>query len=130
MKNKSKESEFSKTAKQMIGIQGEQWAAEFLENKGYQILEKNWRYSKAEIDLIAKKNEILVFVEVKTRTYDFFGSPEEFVSLKKQNLIAEAASVYMEQIGHQWEIRFDVIGILAKTGKPIRIEHFEDAWFD
>lgn len=112
------------------GQAGEQLARLYLEGKGYQILEQNWRYSKAEIDLIAKDGAVLVFVEVKTRTSEAFGKPEEFVDEKKQALLARAANVYMEQINHEWEIRFDVIGILWDgQHQEAAIRHIPDAFF-
>ncbi len=111
------------------GNQGEKIAQEFLRAKDLQIIDCNLRTGRAEIDIIAKDGQILVFVEVKTRAYDFFGSPEEFVSDHKQKLISEAASVYMEKIKHDWEIRFDVIAIILKNSKLIKLEHFQDAWF-
>lgn len=112
-----------------LGQKGERLAVDFLKKKGYLILETNWRFSRAEIDVIAKDGNILVFIEVKTRSDDAFGQPEEFVSSKKERLIMDAASVYMEEIGHDWEIRFDIIAILYKSDKDIQIKHFEDAFF-
>ena len=112
-----------------IGAKGEQIAKEMLEAKGYQILEQNWRFSRAEVDLIAKDGEILVFVEVKTRSYDYFGQPEEFVTSTKEAFMAQAASAYMDKIGHDWEIRFDIIGILYRNQASFRIKHIEDAFF-
>ncbi len=112
-----------------IGKAGEQLAARFLIEKGYTILERNWRFSKAEVDLIAKDGDSLVFVEVKTRSTDYFGKPEEFVSPQKERLLAEAASVYMEQIGHQWAIRFDLISVIYRHEQDFTIEHLEDAFF-
>lgn len=112
-----------------IGKAGEQLAARFLTEKGYTILERNWRFSKAEVDLIAKDGDSLVFVEVKTRSTDYFGKPEEFVSPQKERLLAEAASVYMEQIGHQWAIRFDLISVIYRHEQDFTIEHLEDAFF-
>lgn len=111
-----------------LGKEGEELAKEFLIAKGYVILESNWRYKKAEIDLIAKKDEILVFIEVKTRSSNYYGNPEDFVNLKKLKFMAEVAPVYMEQIGHEWEIRFDIIGIL-KTPDGTKTTHLEDAYF-
>lgn len=108
---------------------GEQLARTFLESKGYHILEFNWRYRKAEIDLIAKDNEILVFIEVKTRSTDLFGQPTESISPRKKRLLSDAASVYMEQIGHDWAIRFDVISIIYRDEQHYTLEHFEDAFF-
>ncbi len=108
---------------------GERLAREYLEGKGYRVLETNWRYRRAEIDLIAKHGEILVFVEVKTRRSAVFGRPEEFVSAQKEAFMADAASAYMEAIGHDWEIRFDIISVLLPNEFQPVIEHFEDAFF-
>lgn len=104
-------------------------ARNLLKTKGYTILEANWRFHRAEVDLIAKDGEILVFVEVKTRSSDAFGKPEAFVDARKQRFLTEAASAYMEQIGHDWEIRFDVVSVLANPGREVLLEHFEDAFF-
>jgi len=110
------------------GKKGEKMAVDLLRSKGYQILETNWRFSRAEIDIIAKIDEILIFVEVKTRSSDFFGQPEEFINDKKEKLVADAASEYMKQVGHDWECRFDFISIIL-TSKSSRIKHIEDAFF-
>ncbi|MCL4158949.1 UNVERIFIED_CONTAM: hypothetical protein GTU68_006303, partial [Idotea baltica] len=97
-----------------IGNKGEDKAVEFLISKGFEILERNWRYSKAEIDIIAKDEYGLVFVEVKTRSSLDFGKPEEFVSSHQEELIFGAAQRYMEKVNYDWEIRFDIIAILIK----------------
>lgn len=112
-----------------IGKAGESLARSFLEQKGYRILETNWRWSRAEIDLIAKDVDTLVFVEVKTRSTDAFGKPEESITARKERFLADAASVYMEQIGHDWAVRFDVISIIYHSAQHYEIEHFEDAFF-
>jgi len=111
------------------GKAGELAARRFLENKGYDILETNWRFHRAEVDLIAKDGKILVFVEVKTRSSDAFGKPEAFVDARKQRFLAEAASAYMELTGHDWEIRFDIVSVLVNPGGEALLEHFEDAFF-
>ncbi|MFZ1559672.1 MAG: YraN family protein, partial [Saprospiraceae bacterium] len=80
---------------QTIGNLGEEKATLFLQEIGYKILERNWRFSKAEIDIIAKDGDVLVFVEVKSKSYTFFGAPEESVSAYKENLIIDAAHQYM-----------------------------------
>ncbi len=114
----------------ILGRKGEQMALDFLLAKGYQLLERNWRFSRAEVDLILKDGAILVFVEVKTRSYDFYGQPEESITPKKESLIADAAAVYMEAIGHEWEIRFDIISIILNEQKNKSVlEHYEDAFF-
>ncbi|MEM0995383.1 MAG: YraN family protein [Bacteroidota bacterium] len=112
-----------------IGEKGEQLAVDFLEKKGYQILEQNWRFSRAEVDIIAMDGEILVFLEVKTRSYTYFGEPEAFVTEKKEQFMIDAAHVYMEKINHEWEIRFDIIGIVLHQDQQADIRHFEDAFF-
>ena len=111
------------------GQKGEALARQFLEEKGYHILETNWRYRRAEIDLIAKDGEILVFVEVKTRSNVAFGRPEEFVSDRKEQFMVAAASAYMEATGHNWEIRFDIIAVVLPDHSTPKIQHFVDAFF-
>lgn len=113
---------------QEIGTYGEQLAQDYLVGLGYVLLEKNYRYSKSEIDLIFKDGEVLVFVEVKTRSYDYFGPPEAFVSEYKETLIHEGASYYMEQLKHDWEFRFDVVAILLNKNGQFQLEHFKDAF--
>ena len=113
-----------------IGKLGENLAAEYLQNKGYQILRQNFRAGKGEIDLIAQTPEgCLVFVEVKTRALDGFGGPEEAVDRKKQDIIARTAGSFMEQTGHEGELRFDIISVLLAKGQLKNIRHVEDAFF-
>lgn len=110
-----------------IGQYGEELALNFLLEKNYNLLEKNWRWGRAEIDLIVSQNEILVFVEVKTRNNNKFGLPETQVTNRKQQLILDAAGMYCYKTQHSTEIRFDIIAI---TLQPcIHIVHFEDAFF-
>lgn len=115
--------------KKETGLEGENMAKQYLKQKGYEIRETNWRFRRAEVDLIAMDENILVFVEVKTRSYDFFGKPESFVSKTKEKLLIDAANRYMEQIGHDWEIRFDVVGIVVSTRKMTEIRHIKDAFW-
>jgi len=109
------------------GRQGEAEAARFLREKGYDILTTNFRYQHAEIDLIAQRGKLLVFVEVKTRTGNAFGNPEEFVSYTKARLVMKAAEHYI--FTHNWhhDVRFDIIAILV-SGSEQRIRHIEDAF--
>jgi putative endonuclease len=108
---------------------GEKLALEFLERNGYEIQETNWRYSRSEVDIIARDGNVLVFVEVKTRSSDYFGKPEEFVGKAKERQLAKAAAAYMEQTGHEWEIRFDVVSILRKKNGNWETELLKDAFF-
>lgn len=115
--------------KQDKGRWGEELAAAFLLGKGYEVRARNWRYSRAEVDIIAAREGLLVFVEVKVRKNVDFGTPASFVDEKKQILLADAASVYCEEHHHDGEIRFDVIGIVGEPGQGHRLEHLEDAFF-
>ncbi len=110
------------------GEEGEDLAKEYLLQQGYTILESNWRFHKAEIDIIAKKKEVLIFVEVKTRSTAIFGDPALAVTPKKQRLLADAASAYMDQVGHTWEIRFDIISVILQQPE-YDLQHFKDAFF-
>lgn len=115
----------------IIGAEGELLAKVYLEDKDYEILDQNWTFKKAEIDLIAYKDSRLIFVEVKTRTQrkNNFAEPEDFVSQEKRRLMALAAEEYIHLMDHQYEVRFDIISILFDTfGKP-EIKHIEDAFW-
>jgi putative endonuclease len=116
-----------KTPAQNTGQSGEDLAARFLEAKGYQIISRNYRYRRAEIDLIAQKDQLLIFVEVKTRESNTFGNPEDFVGSKKAALVIEAADYYVHQHNWQGNIRFDIIAIL--TQPTLDIQHMQDAFF-
>ncbi|MBI3502614.1 MAG: YraN family protein [Bacteroidetes bacterium] len=109
------------------GIQGEELASAYLEGKGYTILEKNWRFGREEIDIIAQKDETLVVAEVKTRSGNFFGEPEEFVNRQKQRNLIKAINAYVEKNNLDLEVRFDIIGIIL-TGNNHRVNHIEDAF--
>ena len=112
----------------LLGKHGEELAVEFLISNHYKILETNWRFRKAEVDIIAEKENILIIVEVKTRVSDYFGKPEEFISKSKQRLLTQAADAYIElhQLNH--EVRFDVISIVFRN-KSHAIDHIEDAFY-
>ena len=112
-----------------LGKRGEDLAVNFLQLKGYTILERNWRYRRTEIDIIALIDEKLIFIEVKTRSTDAFGTPEGFVNSKKQDLVAKGAGAYILKVNHDWLIRYDVIAILLFPDDTYRIAHFEDAFF-
>lgn len=111
------------------GKKGEAIAAEFLVSQGFQVLETNWRHRRLEVDLICKEGDVLVFVEVKTRSTDFFGLPEEFVDKKKEELLARAAVEYIHQVNHDWAIRFDVVAVVLKNESEWEVRHLRDAFF-
>lgn len=110
-----------------IGNKGEDLATEYLIKKGYAIVYRNIKANKAEIDIVATTQNILVFVEVKTRKNNYFGYPEEAVNARKEGNIAKAASSIREQLNHENEIRFDIISITLEP--QIEIHHIEDAFF-
>ena len=111
-----------------LGKLGEELAVEFLEKKGYWILETNWTFQKAEIDIIAKKNNILAVVEVKTRSSIDFGLPQDFDKPKKIQLLVKAINEYVISNDLEVEVRFDIIA-LHREGKGFKIEHLEDAFY-
>ncbi len=111
-----------------LGKEGEQVAASYLEKKGYQILEQNWLYNHKEIDLIAQKDEVLVIVEIKTRSTEEWEHPEEAVSNAKIRYLVDATEAYILDNDLDMEVRFDVIGVIPQ-GKEWQIEHIEEAFY-
>jgi len=112
-----------------LGRKGERLAKEHLEKAGYEILDENWTHGKLEIDLIAYKDRVMIFTEVKTRTGNWFGEPEDFVDARKQKLLVEAADEYIYLMNHQGEVRFDIISILFDKQTNYTINHIEDAFW-
>ncbi|WMI69214.1 YraN family protein [Mangrovimonas sp. YM274] len=111
-----------------LGNKGEQLAVDFLLNKGYAILERNYRFDKAEVDIIARKGSVLAIVEVKTRSTADFGNPEEFVKPKQIQRLVKAVDAYVTENALDVEVRFDIVAIV-KTGTDFSIEHLEDAFY-
>ena len=112
-----------------LGRKGETLAKTLLEAAGYEILDENWTYGKAEIDLVAYKDKVIIFAEVKTRTGNSFGEPEDFVDNRKQKLIAEAADEYIYLMDHQGGVRFDIISVLFDKNANYTLKHIEDAFW-
>lgn len=110
-----------------LGKRGEVLAANLLLEKGYKILEKNYRFLKAEVDIIAQKENTLVAVEVKTRTSNYFGRPEDSINQKKIKLLTEAVDNYVVKRDLDLEVRFDVISIIYKENN-IKTNHIKDAF--
>ena len=114
-------------AKKNAGTRGEDLAEAFLSDKGYEILERNFRHGKGEIDIICLlDNSFLVFVEVKLRNSGHFGEPEAFLSQQQSNRIIQVADHYIHAINWQKDIRFDVITIRSDTGE---MKWFKDAFY-
>ncbi|MBK7691190.1 MAG: YraN family protein [Bacteroidetes bacterium] len=110
-----------------IGEKGESLAESFLTEKGYQVVERNWRSGHKEIDLICTYDDLYIFVEVKTRTNVRQGMPEESISERKIKSVTEAAQVYLRERQYK-DIRFDVVAILLKNGQA-EILHIKDAFY-
>lgn len=119
---------------QWLGIEGEAIAARYLVSRGYRIVERNYRYHRNEIDIIAFDGEALCFIEVKTRASVSRGHPAESVTPRKQKEIARAAAGYLATLDDPWiSCRFDVVAVLARSldERSIReyeIEHIEAAF--
>lgn len=111
-----------------LGKDGEEQAARYLAEKGYCILQRNWRSGKHELDIIAKDGATYVFVEVKTRRDEDFGNPEEAVSNRKIRSIVTAADNYIRKFKIDNPIRFDVVSIIS-DGRIFKIQHYEEAFF-
>jgi putative endonuclease len=111
-----------------LGKKGEELAVEYLEQNGYKILETNWTYQKAEIDIIATKDDIIAIVEVKTRSNLDFGLPQDFVNQKKIQLLIKAVNAYINYREIDFEVRFDIVAIHKKKESFV-IEHLIDAFY-
>ena len=111
-----------------LGKLGEELAVEFLRKEGYEILETNWTFQKAEIDIIAQKENTLAVVEVKTRSSLEFGLPQDFVKPKKIQLLVKAINEYVVSKDLDIEVRFDIIAV-HKENKSFAVEHLKDAFY-
>lgn len=99
------------------GKHGEHLAVDYLKAEGYEIIAVNWRYKYWEVDIIARDGIYLVFVEVKSRSGDRYGAPSDFVDIKKQRNLIQAAEEYLELINYQGEIRFDIVSVYLGSNK-------------
>ena len=109
-----------------IGHDGEDRATQYLIDKGYKILERNYRHGRSEIDIICRIDHLIVFVEVKTRKNNAFGYPESFVSDGQEERIMEAADEFTFSINWEGNIRFDILSI--ETSLNNKITHLKDAF--
>ncbi len=107
------------------GKLGEDIACDFLSKKGFEILRRNFTFRRCEIDIIARRGDWLLFIEVKTRTQDQFGHPEEFVDAAQAGRIMQAAEEFIYTTNWHGHIRFDIISV--KPGPRLEVVHFEDA---
>ncbi|WP_223608365.1 YraN family protein [Chryseobacterium sp. OSA05B] len=111
-----------------FGKIAEDLAAEYLQKKGYKVLTRNFRFQKAEIDIIAEKEDLIIIIEVKARSTDAFMLPQEAVTKTKIKSIVTAANHYLEEFNRNNEVRFDIISVLPDEQKKLTIEHITDAF--
>lgn len=111
-----------------LGKTGEEIAAHYLTEKGYKILETNWRFHRNELDLIAEEGNILVVAEVKSRTSNVLMEPELAVTREKQRAIIRSANAYVRWKHRNMEVRFDVITVILH-GDKVTINHIPDAFY-
>ena len=111
-----------------LGSEGEELAVDFLLKNDYEIIERNYRFDKAEVDIIARKKEVLAIIEVKTRSTADFGNPQDFVKPKQIQRLVKAVDEYVNTNNLDVEVRFDIIDIV-REGKKFKIEHLENAFY-
>ena len=113
-----------------LGNFGEEQAARYLRRKGYRIVERNFRCRQGEIDIIARRRDVLAFVEVKLRKNERFAEAREFVTSAKQQRVMTAASLYLASHESEAQPRFDVIEVYAPQGEdgPVKVNHIEKAF--
>lgn len=112
----------------LLGEKGEELAVQLLAAAGYIIVANNWRAKHKEIDIIAMDGNCLVFVEVKARSENYWGNPEEFVTKKKQKLLISAAEQYISEVGYNGDSRFDIVSVLF-LNSGIVTEHIKEAFY-
>jgi len=110
-----------------LGKKGEEMAVAYLQEKGYEIVTRNFRYQKAEVDIIARKEGVLAVVEVKTRSSPDFGAPEDFVKRKQINSLVNAIDFFVNDHALDVDVRFDIIAIV-KNDTGTEVQHLEDAF--
>jgi putative endonuclease len=110
-----------------LGKLGEDIAAKHLLEKGYKILDRNWIYQKKELDIVALKDDVLVVVEVKSRSTEYFEHPADTITLSKIKFLVHATQGYVDSKEIEQEVRFDVISVIKQDSKFV-IEHIEDAF--
>jgi len=112
-----------------IGNEGEDLAASYLEKKGWLIIDRNYFFEKAEVDIVATDGTNIVFIEVKLRSNTYFGRPEDFITPEKEKNIKKAADAWIyERKMETALVRFDVVAIVQHEESEPEITHFEDAF--
>jgi putative endonuclease len=110
------------------GKLGEEIAVEYFRKKDFKILEKNWRFGKLEIDIIAIDKETLVFIEVKTRSADYLVEPELSLTKKQQGFIIRAANAFIDTHSYDMEARFDIFSVVIHP-EGREVKHIDDAFY-
>jgi putative endonuclease len=111
-----------------FGKIAEDLAADYLQKNGYTIIARNFRFQKAEIDIISEKDNLIIITEVKARSTDAFILPQEAVTKTKIRSIVSAANHYMEEFNRNNEVRFDIISVLPDEHRKLTIDHIADAF--
>lgn len=111
-----------------FGKKAEEIACEYLLKRDYILLERNFIYDRAEVDIIVQKGNIIVCVEVKARSSADFGNPQDFINTKKIKQLVKVMNEYVKELEGDLEVRFDVIAIL-KSKNTFSVEHLEDAFY-
>ncbi len=111
-----------------LGKEGEEMAVAYLEKKGYLIIERNYRFQKSEVDIIAQIKDTLAIIEVKARSTADFGNPQDFVKPKQIQRLVTAVHEYVTANNLDMEVRFDIIAII-KENKTVKLEHLENAFY-
>lgn len=111
-----------------LGRIGEQIAADYLTERGYQILERDWRSGRRDLDIIALKDGILIIVEVKTRSNNVYGDPEDAVDTQKIRSIVQSTQAYLRLKHLDCDVQFDIISLTGNTDS-FEIRHFENAFY-
>jgi putative endonuclease len=111
----------------LLGEEGEKIAVQFLKSKGYIVYQTNWRFGKLEIDIIAEDGKELVFIEVKARSSEKYGRPEDAVDDTKELAILNAADIYVRNFHLEIDVRFDIISVIINE-KKTKINHIIDAF--
>lgn len=110
-----------------IGKEGEEVARKYLENKGYKIIECNYRTKRAEIDIIARYKNVLVFVEVRTKHHEQFGTPEDTINYQKRKRLQKNAAAYVHRKRYKGSYRIDTVCLLIDKNSGLqRIDHYEN----
>jgi len=128
MSNKKQQNK-NKTEKRKLGDRGESISCGYLANCGYKILKRNYSCKFGEIDIIAEKEKNIIFIEVKTRTGNYFGEPQEFVNFQKLEKMDMAIDFFINEfeISEEYILRIDVIEILFdENGDKYKLNHIED----